>query len=431
MLLGGFAAPFGVIPGCITSEKYKRYYHTPICLVRPWLEKKFKWSTLFFFDLEQACAVPYQLWDKLPADKHPKKPALLMEDTFDGRAFAGLFRSIAQKYGYQFALDEVLAVGSKDYSAQIIKAKNAGVDAILIFTSDTDCITFIRQMKESNFSVSYMHGWKGTWAGEFYKALGKDGQYILCDGFWSMDFPYTGAKELGERYYKDFGKYSVSVGATYALCQILWHAIEDAGTLDGAKVRQAVLDGKFETVMGPVKYGEDGVAIFTSTASQWWDGKQQMVYPLEFSNWKLKLALDLSIEYAKAFNAEVLIVTSLIGGTVTDGNKTHYAEEKFESLQKRFEAEGIACSTELLVRGLSPGEDIVKYAEECGVNSIIIGVKSRSGASKILFGSNAQYIILKARCPVVTVKSESGKSQEIKTGFFTASPGHPSSTPTE
>jgi branched-chain amino acid transport system substrate-binding protein len=290
MLLGGFAAPFGVIPGCITAEKYKRYYHTSICLVPPWLEKNFKWSTLFFFDLEQACAVPYQLWDKLPADKRPKKPALLMEDTFDGRAFAGLFRSIAEKHGYQFAVDEALAVGSKDYSSQIIKAKEAGVDAILIFTSDSDCITFIRQMKEANFSVPYMHGWKGTWAGEFYKALGKDGQYILCDGFWSMDFPFPGAKELGERYYKDFGKYSVSAGATYALCQTLFQAIEKAGTLDGAKVRQAVLDGKFETVMGPVDYAENGVAIFTSTASQWWDGKQMTVYPFELSKWELKLA---------------------------------------------------------------------------------------------------------------------------------------------
>jgi len=118
-------------------------------------------------------------------------------------------------------------------------------------------------------------------------------------------------------------------------------------------------------------------------------------------------ALDLRIEYAKAFNAEVLIVTSLVGGKVTEGNETHYAEEKFESLQRRFETEGIACSTELLVRGLTPGEDIVKYAEECGVDTIIIGVKSRSRASKLLFGSNAQYIILKAPCPVVTVKSES------------------------
>ncbi|MEW6663825.1 MAG: amino acid ABC transporter substrate-binding protein [Thermodesulfobacteriota bacterium] len=290
MLLGGFAAPFGVIPGCITAEKYQTYYHTSICLVPPWLEKNFKWSTLFFFDLEQACSVPYQIWETLPAADKPKKPALLMEDTFDGRAFAGLFRSIAQKFGYQFALDEALVVGSKDYSAQILKAKQLGVDAILIFTSDSDCITFVRQMKEARFSVSYLHGWKGTWAGEFWKALGKDAEYILCDGFWSMDFPFPGAKGLGERYFKDFNKYSVSVGAIYALCQILFQAIEKAGTLDGAKVRQAVLDNTFETVMGRVKYGPNGVALFTSTASQWSKGKQMTVYPFDLAKWKVKLA---------------------------------------------------------------------------------------------------------------------------------------------
>jgi branched-chain amino acid transport system substrate-binding protein len=216
--LGGSAAPFGVIPGCITAEKYHKYYHTSICLIPPWLEHKSKWSTLYFFELEQECSVTYEIWNTLPEEQRPQKPALIMEDTFDGRAFAGLFRPLAQKYGYQFVLDEPWAVGAKDYSAQIIKAKSLGVDAILIFGADADCITFVRQMKENDFSVKYMHGWKGTWAGEFYKALGKDADYILCDGFWSMDFPYPGARELGERYYQKFNKYSVSVGALYALC---------------------------------------------------------------------------------------------------------------------------------------------------------------------------------------------------------------------
>ena len=290
LLLGGFAAPFGVIPGCITAEKYRRYYHTSICLIPPWLEHNFKWSTLFFFDLGQACSVPYEIWDSLPAAERPKKPALIMEDTFDGRAFAGIFRGLAEKYGYSFALDEPWAVGAKDYSAQIIKAKSLGIDAILIFGSDADCITFVRQMKENDLNVKYMHGWKGTWAGEFWKALGKDAEYILCDGFWSMDFPFPGAKELGERYHKKFKKYSVSAGAVYALCQVLWDAIEKAGTLDSAKVRQAVLDNEFNTVMGKVDYDERGVATFVSTASQWRDGKQMTVSPFEWTDYKIKLA---------------------------------------------------------------------------------------------------------------------------------------------
>lgn len=290
LLLGGFAAPFGVIPGCITAEKYRKYYHTSICLIPPWLEHKFQWSTLFFFDLEQACAVPFEIWKSLPEDKAIKKPALIMEDTFDGRAFAGIFRTLAKKYNVPFVLDEPWAVGAKDYSAQIIKAKSAGVDAILIFGADADCITFVRQMKENDLNVKYMHGWKGTWAGEFWQALGKDAQYILCDGFWSMDFPFPGAKDLGERYYARFKKHSVSVGALYALCQILWQAIEKAGTVDSAKVRQAVLDNEFQTMMGKVKYANNGVATFVSTASQWWDGKQMTVYPFDLTTYKISLA---------------------------------------------------------------------------------------------------------------------------------------------
>jgi len=291
LLLGGFAAPFGVIPGCTAAEKYKKYYHTTICLIPPWLEQKFKWSTVFFFDLGQACDIPYQVWDALPASDKIKKPALLMEDSFDGRAFAGIFRDLAKKHGYTFALDEPWAIAQKDYSSLVVKAKSLGVDAILIFGSDADCITFVRQMKESKLNVKYMHGWKGTWAGEFWSALGKDAQYILCDGFWSMDFPYPGAKELGERYVKKFNKYSLSIGATYGLCQILWTAIEKAGTLDSAKVRQAVLANEFETVMGKVKYDKDGVAVFLSIAGQWWDGKQMLVYPFDRTTWKVKIAL--------------------------------------------------------------------------------------------------------------------------------------------
>ncbi len=187
-------------------------------------------------------------------------------------------------------MDESWAIGATDYSAQIIKAKSLGVDAILIFGSNTDCITFVRQMKDNNLNIKYFHGWKGAWAAEFWEELGKDARYVHCDGFWSMDFPFPGARELGERYYDKFKKYSVSVGAVYGLCQILWQAIEKAGALDSAKVRQAVLNNEFQTVMGKVEYDRNGVANFISTAHQWWNGKQMTVYPLKWTNYKIRLA---------------------------------------------------------------------------------------------------------------------------------------------
>ena len=39
-----------------------------------------------------------------------------------------------------------------------------------------------------------------------------------------------------------------------------------------------------------------------------------------------------------------------------------------------------------------------------GVGEIIVGIVQKSKVGKLLFGSTAQYVILNASCPVVTVK---------------------------
>jgi branched-chain amino acid transport system substrate-binding protein len=290
LLLSTHSTPL-VLPTCVTAEKYKKYYHATTIWPPVWQEQKFKWSTAFFFTPMQASEVPFIIFKSLPESERPKTIALLMEDSIDGQAFGGCFRDSAKKYGYTFALDEPWAVGAKDYSAQILKAKAKEVDAMFIFGSPQDAITLVRQMKEMGLNVKYLQGWKGTWSSEFWAGLGKDAQYVMCDGFWSEDYPYPRAKELGERYTKKFNKRSVSIGLYYALAQILWQAIEKAGSLDSLKVRQAVVGGEFKgTVMGDVKYDQDGVALCESTGNQWWDGKQMLVYPFVPGAWKVRLA---------------------------------------------------------------------------------------------------------------------------------------------
>jgi nucleotide-binding universal stress UspA family protein len=53
---------------------------------------------------------------------------------------------------------------------------------------------------------------------------------------------------------------------------------------------------------------------------------------------------------------------------------------------------------------LEAGEDLVQLAKENNVDEIIIGVRRRSKVGKLFFGSTAQYVILNAPCPVVSVK---------------------------
>lgn len=114
--------------------------------------------------------------------------------------------------------------------------------------------------------------------------------------------------------------------------------------------------------------------------------------------------LELARKHARAFEGEVIIVTSLIGGNKTKNEQIIEAETLLEKAKTFFDENSIPCGTHLLVRGYSAGEDIVRYAEEKKVDQILIGVKSRSKVGKLIFGSTAQYVILNASCPVTTVR---------------------------
>jgi nucleotide-binding universal stress UspA family protein len=117
-----------------------------------------------------------------------------------------------------------------------------------------------------------------------------------------------------------------------------------------------------------------------------------------------KEALDLAKNHAIAFKGEVDVVTSMIKGTERERKDMDQAKRGLEYAEALFKENNIPCKTHLLIRGLSSGEDLVEFSQENNINEIIVGVKRRSKVGKLLMGSTAQYVILNANCPVVTVK---------------------------
>lgn len=121
-------------------------------------------------------------------------------------------------------------------------------------------------------------------------------------------------------------------------------------------------------------------------------------------SWVAQRALDLAKTHAKAFNAEVLIITSTEGGSREKPEEIAKAKLDLDNALETMRSAGITCEGHELSRGLSPAEDLVMFAEENNVDQIYVGIEKRSKVGKILLGSTAQYIILKAHCPVITVK---------------------------
>ncbi len=117
-----------------------------------------------------------------------------------------------------------------------------------------------------------------------------------------------------------------------------------------------------------------------------------------------RAALDLAIKQASLFKAKVFVITSMEGGRSEKPEEIVRVNKELKGVRRQFEGTGIENDVQEMARGLSPGEDIVIFAEENSIDQIFVGVEKKSRTRKLLLGSTAQYIILKATCPVTTTK---------------------------
>lgn len=115
-------------------------------------------------------------------------------------------------------------------------------------------------------------------------------------------------------------------------------------------------------------------------------------------------AVAVAEKHAQAFKAEIILVHSMVGGPEVPRKDFETAEHKLEYEKNILLDKKIPCKPILSVRGMEAGEDLVILADENKVDEIIIGARRRSKVGKLIFGSTAQYVILNAPCPVVTVK---------------------------
>ncbi|MBF0572927.1 MAG: universal stress protein [Desulfamplus sp.] len=115
-------------------------------------------------------------------------------------------------------------------------------------------------------------------------------------------------------------------------------------------------------------------------------------------------ALKLARDYALLTNAFVHIITSMEGGENEKASDIVQAEKDLNFAKKLMESSGVKFLAQQSVRGLSPGEDIILYAKENEIDHIFLGIKKTSRTQKMILGSTARFVILKAKCPVTSIK---------------------------
>ena len=118
-----------------------------------------------------------------------------------------------------------------------------------------------------------------------------------------------------------------------------------------------------------------------------------------------KEALKVAQEHARVWNAKLEVVNAVIRIEPLKHSRVQKMEENLAGQVKDIlGSDDPPYEVQLLLTDLTSGEQLVKFAEDLNIDLIFLGIVKKSKVGKFLFGSTAQYVILHAPCPVVTVQ---------------------------
>ena len=280
--LGGFSSPIHAAQAPI-AEKNK----VPFLIVGTYLysvhQKGYKYNFSPYPKSVDCAKEIFELLDSIPASQRPKKVAIFMEKAPVGMELGDMWKNESIKHGYgnPFYRDQPREM--KDFSPLIMAAKAEGAEILLTGPTTPEGITMTKQMKELDYNPKFYFAYRAPNPMAWGQALGKDGDYVVSGG-WNNRLKFPGVKELNESHMKKFNRPAdMLTGPAYACVQVLANAIEKAGSLDRAKIRDAIAASNIMTVIGPVKFRPDGTGVVLNFTTQWQKGKQEVIFPKQYA----------------------------------------------------------------------------------------------------------------------------------------------------
>jgi branched-chain amino acid transport system substrate-binding protein len=228
-----------------------------------------------------------------------KTVAVIGEDTLFAKAAIQGTVDLARKRGLDAVVVAAYPKGTPDFTAILSKVRAANPDVLAAATYFEDAVAITRQLKRLDVNPRMFAVTVGGDLLRFYEELGRNAEFVYGSAQWEPELvklragglipiarQYPGAREFYDAYQKEFpgADFSYHSAGGYGGCQILVEAIKRAGSLDGEKIRNAILKMDLNTVYGGFKVDPEGVQIAHKMVTfQWQDGKKLIVWPDELA----------------------------------------------------------------------------------------------------------------------------------------------------
>lgn len=260
----------------------------------------FRKGRKFIFQVFTPAEVYLEGFIDLAARRGLKTVAVLHEETIFTKAIAQGAVELARKRGFQVVLFEGYPKGTTDFTTVLGKVASANPDVLAAATYFDDAVGIARRMREVKVNPRMFGLTAGADLPRFYEMLGRDAEFIYGATQWTPELVtlvrggqlipvsrrYPGAREFVEAYRKEFpgADFSYHSACGYSGCQVLVEAIRQAASLDGERLRAAILTMDMNTVYGAFKVDGTGLQVgHRMLVFQWQDGKKAIVWPDELS----------------------------------------------------------------------------------------------------------------------------------------------------
>lgn len=257
---------------CITSN-------TPI---EAWLfgpdgiPKTYEHTFHFFFGVPDLVQNHVGMIKALPGGFNGQIGFLYPNDP-DGVVFASLFTPTFEGEGWTNVDPGRFEQGLPDFSAIINQFKRNRVEVVTGVLAPPDLQSYMQQAAQQGFKPKMYIIDKGTGYPEPMRALGDFGIDILSVNFWSPAFPgtsqyggYTGQGLVDAYEGANPGKmYSPPLAWTDASYDVLFDALQRAGSTDKEAIVAALAETDLETVTGRVAFNDQNFSVAPLGGAQW------------------------------------------------------------------------------------------------------------------------------------------------------------------
>jgi len=215
----------------------------------------------------------------------PKTVAMVSaNDSFDVSVAKGT-REILSKAGLQIVVDQQYPEHNSEFASILALIKSKDPDVLLWSGHEPQALNFIRAAKRMSVSPKLLYSFTvGVPTADFRAALGHDAEWAFGMTPWlpseaQKDDWFGDGKAFAKEYQDKFG-YAPDYHAASAVAdvEVFAKAIESAGSVEPAKLREAIAKTDFHCLYGHVKFGANGQISLPQTVIQIQNGQVVPVY---------------------------------------------------------------------------------------------------------------------------------------------------------